>query len=186
MEDNNAMWSALMSRDQYGWNNPFLWFALFQRGGWNGWNGGDCGYGSGHVSEQIADNNNFANLTNAVNSAAHSAAERVVNSELLNGRDILGKMAECCCENKVLGLQNHASEMSRIDQLANGVTQGFASLGFLTEKNINAVLQGQKDQTQVILSALSNHWTQDLRDRLFEMSQQAQTASIVNQLRPTT
>lgn len=125
------------------------------------------------------------------------SAERVINAAILGDKDIQAKLAECCCntqqnilkmgyENQLQLCKDHGSVMSRIDQLANGVTQGFASLGFLTEKNINAVLQGQKDQTQVILSALSNHWTQDLRDRLFEMSQQAQTASIVNQLRPTT
>lgn len=172
-----------MSQNQNGmWNNPFMylvWLSLFRGNGMFG-GGNGCG-----LSEQIADNANFANLTNAVNSAAHSSAERVINSDLLNGRDILGKLAECCCENKTLGLQNHAATMSRIDQLANGVTQGFASIGFNQEKNTNAILQGQKDQTQTILGALNNHWTQDLRDRIFEMSQRAQTADIVSQLKTT-
>ena len=173
-----------MSRDQNGnmWNNPFMyliWLSLFNRGGLFGGNGENV------LSEQIADNNNFANLANTVNAAASSAAEKAINAGLLNNRDVISKFQECCCENKVLSLQNQAATMARIDQLANGVTQGFASIGFNQEKNTNAILQGQKDQTQTILGALSNHWTQDLRDRVFELSQQAQTASIVSQLKTT-
>lgn len=189
-----------MSRDQNGgmWNNPFMyliWLALFQRNG-GGLFGGCNGNAVADLANQASDNQNFGNLADTVREAAGFSTEKAINASILGDKDIQSKLAECCCntqqgilrmgyESQLQSCQNHGSVMSRIDQLANGVTQGFSSIGFLSEKNTNAILQGQKDQTQVILGALSNHWTQDLRDKLFEMSQNAQTASIVNQLKTT-
>lgn len=131
-----------------------------------------------------------------VGGAVGYSAESVKNAIALGNNSIIQQMCNCCCTQKELiqrmgyeaqlqNCQNQGQTMARIDQLANGVQQGFSSIGYQSEKNTSSILQGQSAQTQTILAALNNHWTQDLRDKLFDMSQQAQTASIVSQLKTT-
>lgn len=101
-------------------------------------------------------------------------AERVINSGLLGVKDLQASMAECCCN-----LRNQVQQMGYDNQLAtcnqtNTISNKIDALGTLNTQN-----------TQRILDSLCNGRMQDMQTKLFDMSQQAQTASIVSQLKTT-
>lgn len=83
--------------------------------------------------------------------------------------------------------QNLGSTISRIDQLANGVQQGFASIGYQNSENTNSIITAINAAQQRTSDQLSNHWTtelsQALQDAKFEISQLKQSqylGSIIN------
>ena len=89
---------------------------------------------------------------------------------------------------------NHAADMlqdcqyqgaltSRIDQLANGITQGFAQVGYAAQQNTQAIIQNQTANTQRILDQMCNNQTQILRDTIADKDRELQTQTIINQLR---
>lgn len=78
---------------------------------------------------------------------------------------------------------NRAALMSRIDQLANGVTQGFASIGYEQAKNTQAIINNASQNTQRILDQMCANQTQALRDIIAQKDRELQSQSIINQLR---
>ena len=125
------------------------------------------------------------------------SSQQVINSVLLGNKDLVQQISSCCCENKRLVQQmgyegqlrdqaNTANLMSRIDQLANGVQQGFASVGYAAQTNTNAIIQSGNANTQRILDTLNGHWSleqsQALQDAKFEISQLKQNQYLVSQL----
>jgi len=114
----------------------------------------------------------------------------------LSTANLQSAIQNCCCNNQmntlkmgydgqIRDLQNTASITSRVDQLANGVQQGFASIGFNQQSNTAAIIQSQSQNTQRILDAMCQQNTQNLRDKIFEQSQNAQTAYLISQLKTT-
>ena len=79
--------------------------------------------------------------------------------------------------------QYHGSLMSRIDQLANGVTQGFAQVGYAAQQNTQAIIQNATANTQRILDQMCSNQTQILRDTIADKDRELQTQTIINQLR---
>ena len=88
------------------------------------------------------------------------------------------QMAQCCCDTR--------------ESIAN-LNYNLASQACDTRNTIqNAardIIENQNNGTKAILDAMTQETIQDLRDQLqnaqFQLSQQTQTASLVNQLRPT-
>lgn len=132
-------------------------------------------------------------------------------ANIMGQKDAQAQMSQCCCDIKSSFLtalnqvqsqigDNHAADqlqacqskgevLGRIDKLATGVQEGFASIGFLAEKNTNSILQGQQAQTQTILNALNGHWTSELQqkyaDAKLELSQLNQNATLIAALKTT-
>lgn len=79
--------------------------------------------------------------------------------------------------------QNHSAVISRIDQLANGVTQGFASIGYEQSKNTQAIINNASQNTQRILDQMCANQTQALRDIIAQKDRELQSQHIINQLR---
>lgn len=205
--------AALMgNRYGDGWsNNPlYLFMMMFLFG--NNWNrGGGCGNLQdaelmsriNSLSQQVSDNQNTNQLGNAITSNhdfLHSFANAVnmgfagngqaINNASMNNimgqKDMAAQMASCCCDIKsnILGQTN--SLMSRIDQLANGMTQGFSAVAYAQAQQTNTLQNTANANTQRIIDHLNEHEKGELRDKIFAMSQEAQTASIVAQLKPAT
>lgn len=57
-------------------------------------------------------------------------------------------------EGQIRDLQNTTTITGRIDQLANGVTQGFSATAYETAQQTCALQNGLRDQTQTILNKL--------------------------------
>ena len=133
----------------------------------------------------------ISNIQNAINNVATQngiGAEKVVNSVLLGNKDLVQQIASCCCENKQLvttmGYEgqlrdqtNTAALTSRIDQLANGITQGFASVGYETSQQTNALQNSLQNQTQTIIDKISNLEANAQQDKINSLTAQLTAAN---------
>lgn len=176
-------------------------------------NNGGYGYGGGNnlqnaelmarvnsLSEQISDNHNANQLNSAIASNhdfLHAFANNVnmgfagnaqaINNASMNNimgqKDMAAQMASCCCDIKSNLLGQTNALMGRIDQLANGVTQGFSAVAYAQAQQTNVLENTANANTQRIIDHLNAQTTGELRDKIFAMSQDAQTASIVAQLK---
>lgn len=133
--------------------------------------------GNRNAIETLA--NRFNCDVNAINSAVnnvHNSIERVAGNIGLTGQQVINaiqqgnmqiasQMAQCCCDNKQLvttmgyegqirDMQNTSTITGRIDQLANGITQGFSATNYETAQQTCALQNGMRDQTQTILNKL--------------------------------
>lgn len=124
------------------------------------------------------------------------SVESVKNAIALGDSNIVSKIQECCCSNKMLVQQmgyegqlrdqaNTSAIIGRIDQLANGVQQGFSQIGFNQQQNTQAIIANATANTQRILDQMCANTTQELRDKLAQASQNAQTSYLISQLKPT-
>lgn len=119
--------------------------------------------------------------------------EKVINSVLLGNKDLLQTIQSCCCENKLLvtqqGYENRLAMKdmqnaftSRIDQLANGITQGFSATSYEAQRHTNDIIQSGNANTQRIVDTLNAHWQQEtqsaLQDEKFQNSQLKQNIYI--------
>lgn len=100
------------------------------------------------------------------NQIGMSAAD--VKTAITTGNmQIAQQLAQCCCDNKILvqnmgyegqirDMQNTSAITSRIDQLANGVTQQFSTSTYQTAQQTCNLQNSLKDQTQTILNKLDS------------------------------
>lgn len=122
----------------------------------------------------------------------------------LGNKDIAQQLASCCCnlresitqgnyQNQLQTVQQTNQLMGRIDQLANGVTQGFSATAYETAQQTCALQNGLRDQTQTILNKLDsiedarkdreiNQLTAALAAKNAQAERQAELAPIVQQL----
>lgn len=179
------------------WNNPMwlIWAILFGNGGLGFGNRAGAGVEVNDrlnsLQAQIANNQNTNALGGAIGAnheqlhGLNAAINAASTANLLSQKDMTAQMASCCCDIKSNILNQTNQLQSQIAQLANGVQTGFANIGFLTQQQTNELNTTANANTQRILDKMCNDTTQNLRDKLWEASQQAQTASIVSQLKTT-
>ena len=152
----------------------------------------------------------FANMQGAVAQVQNAitqvggqvgmTGQQVINSVLLGNKDLTAALQTCCCENKQLvqqmgyegqirDLQNASALTSRIDQLANGITQGFSATSYAAQQHANDIIQAGNANTQRIVDTLNNHWQSELSqkyaDAKLELSQLNQNATLIAALKTT-
>ena len=128
------------------------------------------------------------------------SSEKVINAINMGDCNVIQAIQNCCCNTqKEILKTNYENQLAtcnqtnvingRIDQLANGIQTGFTQVGYSTAQQTCNLLQGQNANTQRIIDVLNNHWTQELAskyaDAKFELSQQAQTNYLIEQLKTT-
>lgn len=96
---------------------------------------------------------------------------------------LISKMDTNHAADQLQQCQNHGSLISRIDQLANGVTQGFASIGYQMAADKAEIIQDNTAKTQKVLDAICQQSTQALRDALADKDRQLQTQTIIASLK---
>ncbi|MBQ0113425.1 MAG: hypothetical protein KBT03_09870 [Bacteroidales bacterium] len=105
--------------------------------------------------------------------------EAIANQVIMGNKDIMAMFSQCCCEQKLLIQQmgyegqlrdqaNHSAIMQRIEQLANGITQGFSATAYEAQKNATAIMANSDKNTQRILDQMCADKAQALRDLLAE------------------
>lgn len=124
--------------------------------------------------------------------------QQVINSVVLGNKDLTAAIQSCCCEGKMLQMQNfsalqlqncqnHGDVISRIDKLANGITQGFSATSYEAQRHTNEIIQAGHADTQRLLDVLNGHWSleqsQALQDAKFEISQLKQNQYLLSQLK---
>ena len=138
------------------------------------------------------------NAVTQVGGAVGMTGERVVNSILLGNKDLTAAVTSCCCDvkegilkgnydNQIATLNQTNTLQSRIDQLANGVTQGFSATAYETQRQTSDIINAISNDGQATRALLSNHWqaetSQALQDAKFEISQLKQNQLIVQSLK---
>ena len=215
---NNDLISAIMSLKNGNkdgnamFDNPFIWLiflALLGNGGF--------GFGNNTNANTNADiqrlegliNNNHNNdlalsaingNRDAINSLASNLNCSVVS--LNNAIDgVRNAMASCCCDIKTL-IQSTSYESQLREQantnminntlcgLTNTITNGFANIGYASERNTNMIIQAQNANTQRLVDLINtnnvNELTEKLNDARLQLSQSNQTQAIIAALKPTT
>ena len=115
-------------------------------------------------------------------------AERVVNSVLLGNKDLVQQIATCCCENKQLvttmgyegqlrDATNTATLTSRIDQLSNGIAQGFSSTAYATQAQTSSLSKDLQSQTQTIIDKISSLEANAQQDKINTLTAQLTAAN---------
>lgn len=195
--------AAMIPKDDHDggmWNNPFMyliWLALLGGNG-NGLFGNrnvGCSPQVAQLQSTIDQNHNNDMALGAIGQSTD--ATRAVAAAV---ESLRSQFAQCCCENKLLTQQmgyesqlrdqsNHSNTMQRIDQLATGITSGFASIGYQMAADKNDMMQNANGNTQRMLDALNSHWTSELsqkyQDAKLELSQLNQNATLIAALKTT-
>ena len=170
---NNGMWGG-------DWIWAFLIFALF---GWG--NGGFGGFGGGNgggalTRSDLCQDMNFQGLENAVRGVQNGLCDGfyAMNTSLLNGFHGVDN-ALCAGFNNT---NNNITQARFENQQCCCDTQRLIERGFCD------VIQANNQNTQRIVDMYTQDKMDALRDQLqtanFQLSQQAQTANLINQLRP--
>lgn len=133
--------------------------------------------------------NSICNIKNAISSVKGEVGftgEKVINAANMGDCRIIEAINSCCCNTQKeilkMGYENQLSTQS----LNNTLAKGFADLGYANKTSETNIIQNQNLNTQRLIDTMNNHWNQDLRDRIFEMSQKAQTAEILKAIPNTT
>lgn len=195
---------ALMNNGGGFGNGSWIWvlfmFMLFGwrgNGSWGGSNGssaeidllmqainGNRG-AIGELSTRLnSDYNSVSGAINAVQSAVQNVGAQVgltgqqtINSIQQGNMGLAQQLAQCCCDNKLLACQNHSATMTRIGELANGITQGFSATAYETAQQTCAIQNSLRDQTQTVLDKLSSMQADAQQDKINNLTAQLTAAN---------
>lgn len=142
--------------------------------------GGQVGYSSERVINAV--NLGDANIVSALKDCCCQNKELVLRGNYENqlaterqtntlGSKIDNNFASLQLQN----CKDNGSVISRIDQLANGITQGFSATAYEAAKHTSDIIASQNANTQRILDTLNNFRSQDqsnaIQDLKFQKSQ---------------
>lgn len=180
------------------WNNPMwlVWALMFGNGGF-GFNRNGMGCGQGLQDAEIMSQLNSIRQTMADNQNANALGAGIAaNHE--GQHDIMSKMAQCCCDNKLLstqmGYENRLGQkdlqgamLMGFDRTNTGLERGFSSVAYEAQKQTCDIINAGNANTQRIIDTLNCHWNQDLQQRYndarLELSQQRQNATLIDAMR---
>lgn len=170
---NDGMWGG----DGCWWIILFLLFGMF---GWGGFGGGFGGYGGGGFNSPAGQG--FATRSDidaALSTRGIESGIQNISTQLCNGFNTLGsQMANCCCDLKQGQGEINYNMAAQTNILQNTVNNGFRD-----------VIENQTAGVQRIIDTITQDKIQSLQTELqsaqLQLSNQAQTTSIINALRPT-
>lgn len=167
---NEGLWAVIILAIIFGWGNG---------GGFGGFGGG--GSNGAVTRADICDGFNFNNLDSAVRGVQQGLCDGfyAMNTSLMNGFHGVDN-ALCSGFNNV---NNNITQARFENQSCCCETQRLIERGFCD------VINAGNQNTQRIIDHLTTNEMQSLRDQLqtanFQLSQQAQSANLINTLRPT-
>ena len=128
------------------------------------------------------------------------SSERIINAAQMGDSNIVSTLQNCCCatQKEIISLkgdlalsncQQTNALTSRIDQLANGITQGFSAVAYNSQAQTAALQNSGEKNTQRIIDTLNTHWSQDLSNQLWQarlaLSQKEQNETLISALKTT-
>lgn len=137
-------------------------------------------------------------LIEQVGNATNLSIKDLSANTILQSKELSQLIQGCCCEVKTLMLQGFNSVDKSVCDVRNSlnlgfssvntsVERGFSNLGFLAEKNTNAIIQAGHIDTDRILDWLNTNRNNELSEKLSlaraEISQRDQSAYIINQIK---
>lgn len=98
--------------------------------------------------------NNVATQICNLSASEGQNSMQIINSIQAGNNTLMSKLCDCCCENR-LAIANQTNTLtSRIDQLANGITQGFSATAYETAQQTCALRQNADDNARSIIAKL--------------------------------
>lgn len=196
MGGNNLAWILLVLL--FGWNrnSSFL--------GGSGCNGGGVERemilsainGNGNAVSNLATSlhSDFNSINGAISqiqtalcgvgNSVGLTGQQIINSIQSGNMSLASQLAQCCCDNKLLQAQNQGALMSRIDQFANGVTQGFSATSYETAQQTCSLQNTIKDSgtanTNAILAKLDQMENAATQDKINALT--AQNTALMGQI----
>lgn len=188
---------AMMNNGGFG-NGSWIWiiFLFFLCGG-RGIGNVDSHYGTDLLMQAIngnngavgqlattlnSDINSVQTALNSVQSSIQSVGanvgltgQQVINAIQSGNMTLASQLSSCCCENKLLACQNHSSLLSRIDQLANGITQGFSATAYETAQQTNALNNAATHNTNAIIAKLDSMENAAMQEKIASLTTQLNT-----------
>lgn len=128
-------------------------------------------------------------------------AERVINAVNMGDCNIIQAIKDCCCttqksilemgyQNQLQNCQQTNTIMGGINTVNTGLERGFSNVAYETQRQTCDIINAGNANTQRIIDTLNCHWTQELQqkyqDARMELSQQKQSAYLIEQLKATT
>ena len=135
----------------------------------------------------------------SVGNSVGLTGQQTINAIQAGNATLAAQLSQCCCDNKLAICQQTNALTGRIDQLANGITQGFSATAYETASQTCSLQNTIKDSgtanTNAILAKLDsmeNAAKQSKIDALLEknaaltaqLSNEHQTANIAAMLSP--
>lgn len=167
------------------WIWAFLLFALLGNGGFGGNN---------TLDKSIFTSQNFNQIDNGIRALQNGLCDSVyaVNNSVKDGFYSTGMNIQGINQNLGNAICTQTYELANLvrnvgDKVSNcccTVERAIDSVKFESEKNANAIIQSGDRNTQRILDWLSNKELSDKNQKIFEMSQDAQTAKIIAAQKP--
>lgn len=123
------------------------------------------------------------------------SSERVINAVNSGNCNIIQALKDCCCETqKEILVQSNALQRGQ-DFINRSIERGFADTAYATQQQTCALQEAIKDSTAQILAGQRAAEMREMQNKIDQLrdertalqlqaSQSAQTASIVNQVRP--
>lgn len=168
---NDGMWGG----DGAWWLILFILFGMF---GWGGFGGG---YGGGGATNTPGFQGwaTRSDIDAALSTQGIENGIQNISTQLCNGFNSLGsQMANCCCDLKQGQGEINYNMAAQTNILQNTVNNGFRD-----------VIENQTAGVQRIIDTITQDKIQSLQTELqsaqLQLSNQAQTTSIINALRPT-
>lgn len=136
-----------------------------------------------------------------VGGAVGFSAERVINAVQMGDANIISALQNCCCniresisafkgDVQLQMCQQTNTLTNAINFVNSSVERGFSAVAFQAQQDKCDLIRAGQDNTQRIVDTLNNHWNQELQqkynDARLELSQQAQNAYLISQLKTTT
>lgn len=120
--------------------------------------------GNGNAINQLAttlncDINSVKSAINGVMSQVQNvgnqvgmSAQQIINAIQAGNCQIAGKIADCCCENRLAICQQTNTLQNAINTVTNGQERGFSSVAYETQKQTCDIQNSIKDATSQILA----------------------------------
>lgn len=150
--------------------------------------GGQVGYSAEKVINAV--NLGDANIIAAIKDCCCQTQQNLLkmgyDNQLATERqtNALGsQMASNFAANQLQDCQYHGQTIQRIDQLANGVTQGFASIGYQMAADKAEIIAADNANTQRILDKLCADRTLDLSQKNQDLQNRINTMEIIEKLK---
>lgn len=98
--------------------------------------------------------NNVATQICNLSAAEGTNTMQVINSIQAGNTSVLGKLADCCCENRLAICQQTNTLQSAINSTNVGMERGFSSVAYAAQQQTCDLKQNANDNTRAILAKL--------------------------------
>ena len=168
--------------------------------------------GNGHSISQLAttlncDVNSIQSALNNIQSTLGMTGQQIINSVQQSTGTITTQMSQCCCDIKdSITRTNYENQLSNVNQtnalqsainfVNSSVERGFSSTAYATAQQTSDLKKAISDQSVMINDKFCQLEMREMQNKIDALrqennqlalaaSQQAQTANIINQVRPT-